>query len=56
VLHDVINRQPLSCQLCRVPISGGSQVTVHVLPGTLESLKTAGYPLPKPGTDPDKSN
>ncbi len=48
-LNQKINQQLLSCQRCKTVLPNGTQVAVDVAPGTNESLRKQGFPLP-----PDK--
>lgn len=36
----------LKCRNCKSPLPDGTQATIDVQPGTLESLKKAGFPFP----------
>jgi hypothetical protein len=45
-INHTIQRYKLICQLCRAPLPSGSQVDVHVEPGTPERLKSLGYHVP----------
>jgi hypothetical protein len=46
-IEEVINREKLRCKLCSALPSQGHQIAVHVQPGTLEELKSRGYPVPR---------
>ena len=40
-----INRQKLSCQLCKKPLTDGVDVSVNVQPASLEELKKLGLDI-----------
>jgi hypothetical protein len=41
-----LNTEKLACRHCRKNLPNGLQVIVHVSPGTLAQLKSAGFPIP----------
>lgn len=45
-LNARINRENLKCARCKEPLAAGVPVHVQVEPGTLESLRLAGFPFP----------
>jgi hypothetical protein len=45
-LQHRINREMLKCQFCQQVPPNGTNIVVEVNPGTLQSLRAAGYPFP----------
>lgn len=41
-----LNKELLKCPYCHTVLADGTGVAVEVTPGTLESLKSAGFPFP----------
>jgi hypothetical protein len=48
-IQKAVNLQKLKCQICKAPARDGTEISVHVEPGTPERLRKLGYPVP-----PDK--
>lgn len=46
-INAALKRDRLSCQNCLAALSGKTPVNVNVRPGTLEELRSEGYPLPE---------
>jgi|HubBroStandDraft_6_1064221.scaffolds.fasta_scaffold92342_2 hypothetical protein len=45
-LNEKINRESLVCSHCKHPLAQGVLVHVQVEPGTRQSLRSAGFPIP----------
>lgn len=50
-INPILNREMLVCRHCKNELAQGIQVLVNVQYGTLEQLRTAGYPVPVNSTD-----
>ena len=46
LINAQLNREKLACRHCHKPLPNGTPVQVRVSGGTLEQLKTAGFPTP----------
>ncbi len=45
-LQKAIASTPQKCQHCQTPLADGAEVDVQIVPGTPESLKNLGFPVP----------
>jgi hypothetical protein len=46
LLKTCVDRQSLKCHYCDIPIAIGTDIDVNIVSGTLEQLRSEGYPVP----------